>query len=107
MLAAHRAVRIAADLDVAELTRERIEEEQPSDEWIPDPKRELQRFARLQRADHARQHAEDPAFRARRRELRRRRGGEEAAVARSLTGLEHRHLSLEAVDRAVHDRDVV
>src|SRR5207247_7742057 len=38
---------------------------------------------------------------------RRRRSGEQAAVARSFVRLEDGHLSLEAVDRAVHDGDVV
>src|SRR5262245_41583699 len=34
-------------------------------------------------------------------------GGADAAVARAVTGLEDRDLTLEAVDRAVDDRDVV
>ncbi len=53
------------------------------------------------------QHAEHAALGARRRELGRRRRREEAAVARALVRLEDRHLALEAVDRAVHDRDPV
>ena len=53
------------------------------------------------------QHAEHAALGAARRELRRRRLREEAAVARALVRLEDGDLALEAVDRAVHDRDVV
>ena len=53
------------------------------------------------------QDAEHAALGAARCELRRRRGGEEAAVARALTRVEDRDLALEAVDRAVHDGDPV
>src|SRR4051794_19604294 len=103
MLAADRALRIAAQLDLVELGGERVEQQQAADEWIADPERELQRLVRLQRADHARQHPEHPALRARRRELRRGRRGEETAVAGADTGLEDGDLSFEAVDRAVDD----
>ena len=73
----------------------------------PMPGRELDRLVRLQRADDPRQHAEHAAFGARRRELGRRRLREEAAVARAFVRLEDGDLALEAVDRAVDDRDVV
>ena len=73
----------------------------------PSPSDELQRLVRLERADDPGQHAEDAALGAARRQLGRRRGGEEAAVARAVAGLEHGHLALEAVDRAVDERDVV
>ena len=66
---------------------------------------QLDRLVRLQRADDPRQHAEHAALGARRRELGRRRLGEEAAVARAVVRLEDGDLALEAVDRAVHDRD--
>src|SRR5262249_60004260 len=101
------AVRVAADLYVIELRRQRVEQQQPADEWLPDAERELQGLVRLQRSDHSWQDAEHATLRTRRRELGRRRRGEETAVARAGAGLEHRHLALEAVDRAVHDRDVV
>ena len=66
---------------------ERVEEEQPADQRVADPERELQRLVRLERADDAGQHAEHAALGAARRELGRRRLREEAAVARALGGL--------------------
>ena len=57
--------------------------------------------------DDARQHAEDAALGAARRQLGRRRRGIEAAVAGALVRVEDGDLALEAVDRAVHDGDVV
>ena len=71
------------------------------------PSSELQRLVRLQRADDPGENAEHAALGAARSELRRRRRGEEAAVARALAGVEDGHLALEAVDRAVDDRDPV
>ena len=53
-------------------------------ERLADAEQELQRLVRLQRADDPGQHAEDAALGAARRELGRRRRGEEAAVARAL-----------------------
>src|SRR5262245_62724984 len=73
VLAADRAVRIPPELDLVELRGERVEEEQPSDERLTDAERKLEGLVRLERADDARQHAEHPALRARRCELRRRR----------------------------------
>ena len=52
-LAADRARRVAAELDLAELRHERVEEEQPADERLADAEAELQRLARLERADDA------------------------------------------------------
>ncbi len=80
-------------------------EEQAADQRVADAEHELQRLGRLERADDARQDAEHAASAARRRELRRRRLGEEAAVAGALLGLEDRELALEAEDRAVDDGD--
>src|SRR5207302_308358 len=63
--------------------------------------------ARLQRADDAGEDAEHAALGAARGELRRRRLREQAAIARSGTRLEHGRLTLEAIDRAVHEWDAV
>src|SRR5919202_5292374 len=106
-LAADRALRVAPDRHLVELRGERVEQEQPADERLADPERELERLARLQRADDPREDAEHAALGARRRELRRRRRGEESAVARACAGLEHHHLTLEAVDRSVNEADAV
>ena len=102
---ADRALGIATDRDLGERGRERVEEQQPPDQRVADAERQLERLVRLQRADHAGQHAEDAALGAARRQLGRRRLREQAAVARALVRLEDRRLALEAEDRAVHDRD--
>src|SRR5436305_1110419 len=49
MLAADRAVRAALDLDLVELRRERVEQQQPSDEGVADAGRELDRLDRALR----------------------------------------------------------
>src|SRR5437016_13007423 len=107
MLAADRAVRIAAERDFVELGGEGVEEQQASCERLACAERELQRLACLERADDARQHPEHSALGAARRELGWRRLREEAAIARALVRLEHRHLALEAIDGSVNDRDAV
>src|SRR6476620_7882143 len=106
-VATDRAVRVAAKIDLAELGRQRVEEEQPPDQRLADPEAELQRLARLERADDARQDTEHAALCAAGRELRGRRLREQTAVARPLMRLEHGRLPLEPVDRAVHQRNVV
>src|SRR5438552_6469513 len=77
------------------------------DERLADAEQQLDHLVRLDRADHAGQHAEDSGFRARRRELRRRRRREQAPVARAFVRLEDRDLTLEAIDAPVHDGLVV
>ena len=106
VVAADRAVGVAAHRDLVERRPERVEEEQSPGERVAAAEDELERLVRLERADDPGQHAEDAALRAARRELGRRRLREEAAVARAARrGVEHRDLALEAEDRAVHDRD--
>ena len=73
MLAANRALRIAAQTDFAEAALECVVQEIAADERLADPEHELDRFRRLHRADDSGQDAEDAGFRAGRRELRRRR----------------------------------
>ena len=106
-LAADRAGGVAAELDLGEGGRERVEEEQTADERVADPERELDRLVRLERADDPRQDAEHAALGAARRQLGRRRLREQAAVAGALMRLEDGDLALEAEDRAVDDRDAV
>src|SRR5256885_9793685 len=95
-VAAHRTVRVAPEFHLRELARERVVEEQPADEGLADPERELERLRGLNRPDHAGQHAEHAALGAAWRHVRRRRLWEEAAVARPVAGLEDRRLPLEA-----------
>ena len=106
-VAADRAVGIATHVHLVERRAERVEEEQPAGERLAASEDQLERLVRLERADDPRQDAEDAALGAARRELGRRRLGEEAAVAGPLAGREDRRLALEAEDRAVDDRDPV
>ena len=107
MVAADGALGVAANRDLVEGRVERVEEKEAAGKRLADAEGELQHLARLERADDARQDAEDATFRAARRELRRRRAGVEAAVARPVLRVEDRHLALEAVDRPVDDGDPV
>src|SRR3954451_12801860 len=72
VLAADGACGVLLQPDLAELGRERVEEQQPADQRLADPEQQLDRLARLQRADDAGQHAEHAALRAARCELGRR-----------------------------------
>ena len=83
---------------------QRVEQQQPSDERLADAGQQLDRLRRLNRSDDAGQHAEDAAFRARRHEVRRRRLGIEAAIARPSVARKHGGLAFEAEDRAVDVR---
>src|SRR5436190_13835565 len=98
VLAADRAVRVAPQLHLRELARERVVQQEAADKRVADPERELQRFGGLDRADHAREHTEYAALGTARSHLRRRRLREQAAVARAGAGLEDRHLALEPED---------
>ena len=62
-------------IDLVDGRVERVEEEQPPGERLAGAEHDLQRLARLERADDARQDAEDAALRAARRELGRRGRG--------------------------------
>src|SRR3982751_6702006 len=79
-LTADGAVGVALERDLGERLLERVEEQQPADERVADPRRELERLIRLDRADDPGQDAEHAALGARRRQLGRRRLREEAAV---------------------------
>src|SRR5207302_3643629 len=103
-LAAHRAFRIAAETHLAEAALQSVIQEITPDKRLADPEEQLDRLGRLDGSDDARQHAENARLRARRRELRRWRLGEQAAVARALERLEDGDLALESEDRAVYDR---
>ena len=99
--AAHRAVRVLAQLDLAETHRPRIEEQQAVLERLAVAQDQLDRLGRLDRADDPGEHAQHAALGARRHEAGRRRLGVEAAVARSVGEAEDAGLPLEAEDRSV------
>src|SRR6266513_3802000 len=93
MLAAHRAIRIAAQTHLAEAALERVVQEITSHERLADPEEQLDGLRRLDGSDDPGQHTEDTRLGARRCELRRRRLGKEAPVARTLKRLEDGDLS--------------
>src|SRR3712207_5802536 len=99
VLAADRAVRVLAQLHLAEAHAEGVVEQEASDQGLPDPEYELDGLGGLDRAYSARQYPEHPALGAARDEAGGRRLGVEAAVARSLFGVEHARLALEAENR--------
>ena len=68
MVAADRAGRIAAELQLAELHRPGVVEQQPADERLAGAENQLERLGRLDHADHAGQHAKHAAFGAARDE---------------------------------------
>ncbi len=99
---AHAAFGILLERDEVEGHVERVVEQQLADQRVADPEQQFERLGGLQRADGARQDAQHPALRAGGDQPRRRRFGEQAAVARSAAGVEDADLPVEAEDRAVH-----
>ena len=99
--AAHRAVRILPELQLAEPHPQRVVDQEPADQRLADAGDQLDRLGRLDDADDARQHAEHAAFGAARHEPGRRRLRIQAAIARTVLGREHRRLPLEPEDAAV------
>ena len=104
VLAAERAVRVLADLDLAVGHLQRVVDHQPADQRLADAGEQLDRLGDLDRADRRAQHAEHAALGAGRDHAGRRRLRVEAAVARAVLGPEHAGLAVEAVDRAPHVR---
>src|SRR5467141_3759714 len=70
MCSAHRAVRILAQLELAEFHPESVKKQQASHEIFPAAEDQLDRFHRLDGTDDSGQNAEDSSFGARRYKLR-------------------------------------
>jgi hypothetical protein len=104
MVAADGALRVALQLERAELHLQGIEEQEPADQRLAGADDELQRLGGLDGAHDAGQHAEHAAFGAARDEARRRRFRIEAAIARAVLRREDRDLAVEPEDAAVHVR---
>ena len=62
MRAAHRAIRIFLQLELAEFHPQRVVNQEPADERLADAHDQLDRFGRLNRADDAGQHAKHAAL---------------------------------------------
>src|ERR1044072_7991296 len=101
LLAADRTLRILPQLELAELHRPRIKQQQTIDQQILRAENDLDRLVRLNRADNARQHAEHATFRARGHEPGRRRLRIKTAITRTLLGPEYAGLPLESEDRTI------
>src|SRR5574337_1611381 len=106
---AHRTLRIGRQACFVEAHRERIEHQDPADQRFAEAEAKLDRFGGLQHADHARQYAQYAGFRTIRRIFRRGRLREQAAITRRPAPwpacIEHADLPLEALYRAVYQRD--
>src|SRR5262249_59800187 len=87
--------------DFAELQLHAVEQQQPADQRRPGAGDEVDRFERLEAADHTGDHSHDPALGAGRDELWWRWLAVEAAIAGTAPRIEHRRLTLEAQHRAI------
>src|SRR5690348_329615 len=99
---ARRAIRVLAKPNGSKAHAQRVDQQQPANEWLAHTENELDAFRGLDRTDEPRQNAEHTTFRAARHESWRRRFGEETAIARSLLEREHRGLPFEPEDRSIH-----
>src|SRR6202521_3438111 len=102
MRSAHRAVRILAQLELAEFHAESVKKQQASHEIFSPAEDQLDRFHRLDGADDPGQNAEDAAFRAGRHKPRRRRFRIEAAIAWTIGHAENGGLPFKPENRTVH-----
>src|SRR5260370_16051056 len=89
MRAAHGAVRVLAQLELAEFHSQCVKQEQAANEIVPTAENELDCFHRRDRANDPGQNAEHSAFRAGRHESRRRRVRIEATGARPILRAEN------------------
>src|SRR5690242_10392710 len=103
MIAANRALGVAAELHLPELHGESVEEEQPSGEALTQAEDELDGLDGLDAAYDAGQHAQDATLGATGHHAGRRRRRVEASVA-AVAGDEDTRLALEEENAAVHQR---
>ena len=96
MLAAHRAIRIFAQLEFPELHGQRIDQQQTSDERIPFAQDQLDDFRGLHHPYQTRKDAKHAAFGAGRHQAGRWRLRIKAAVARTIFGGKDTGLALKA-----------
>src|SRR5580692_4961193 len=89
MRPAGRTVGILAQLELAELHAKRIDEQQPTNEWVTLAKNQLDHFSRLNYAHEARQNAQHSTFRARGDQSRWRRFGIQTSIAWAVCGREN------------------
>src|SRR5262249_19713362 len=104
LVAAHRALRIPANLELAETHPQGIIEHQPTNQWLAVAEDQFHGLGRLNTADESRQDTEDATFGAARHFAGRRRLRIQATVTRSVRRIEDRRLAVEAEDAAVDVR---
>src|SRR5271165_4604949 len=102
MAPAHRAIRILAQLELAEFHPERIEQQQSPNQRVTLANNELERFSGLDGPDNSGEHAKHAALGAGRHQPWRRRFWVQAAVARAAGSAENRDLAFEAEYGAVN-----
>src|SRR5207245_10264187 len=101
MHAAHRTVRVLAQLVNPQLHTQRVEVHHAPDQRPAHTEDEFDRLERLDASHQAGEDAENAGFRAAGRSARRWWFREGAPMARALSGIEHSRLALELEDAAV------
>ena len=104
MVAAHGAVRASLEAKLLEAHGERVVREQSADQRLARADDQLDGFGRLDRAHHARQHAEHARLCAVRHETLGRRRGKQAAIAGAAIRYVRHRLPFEAMDRRGDER---
>ena len=105
LVGARRAGRVAPEPELGERAVEGIEQQQAADERLADPEQDLEHLVGLEHPHDPGHDAQDAGHGAAGRELGRRRGRIQAAVARALVRHERRQLALEPEHAGVDDRD--
>src|SRR5439155_3097805 len=101
-VAAGGTMRVAAQLELTERRRLRVEHQQPPDERLAVAHEDLEGLVRLKNSDDAWEHAQDPGLASSGGKLVRRRLGVHAAVARAALGRPERAgVAFEPEDRTV------
>src|ERR1700749_2091872 len=104
MRAAHRAIRILAQLELAEAQSNRVDKQQAPDKRFAFAEDELDCLGGLDDAQQAGKNAENATLRATGKQSRRGRFGIEAAVAGTIFCGEHAGLALKSEARSVDVR---
>ena len=99
-----RAIRILAQLELAKFHGQRVDQQQPPDQWIACAQNQLDGFRRLNHSYQSGQNSQHSAFRAGWNQSRRWRLRIQAAIAWAFFGRENTRLPFEAEDRSINIR---
>src|SRR5450432_1177542 len=101
-LSANRAVGIATQIELAKFHLERVEVDQPAEQWLADAENEFECFDGLESTNDPRKHPEHAGLRTVWHCVGRRRLGKKTAVTGpAQMRREDRRLSVKAEDRAI------